>query len=223
MRKNFPLLSVFVFIQSFVFVQNLSAQGLLRMRDVLAQMPDSVVPLMTRVNRLDCIDFIENDMPARVRNVVDEYVELEALTPDYMRLRTSEATLLEARLLTLTDSTQQLCVISTVEVRADSLLFQDSQLHVCDTTWHPLAIVSPYALPTVEQWLTQPIPDEDILARLALQSLRTFHPLAMHFTAGVDTLSVTLQLSQLTASERNALQPYLPANLTRSVELSLRK
>ena len=45
-----------------------SAGAQLKMREVFAQLPDSVLPLMTRNNRLDCIDFIENGMEARVKN-----------------------------------------------------------------------------------------------------------------------------------------------------------
>ena len=48
------------------------------MRDVFAQMPDSVLPAVTRNNRLDCIDFIDNNLEAKVRNAFDDYVTLEA-------------------------------------------------------------------------------------------------------------------------------------------------
>ena len=48
--------------------QALQAQ---KMRDVFAAMPDSVLGIMTKNNRLDCIDFIENDMEAKVRNRFD--------------------------------------------------------------------------------------------------------------------------------------------------------
>ena len=56
-------------------VQSLAAQ---KMRDVFATMPDSVLGLMTKNNRLDCIDFIENDMEAKVRNrgLVDAWSQM---------------------------------------------------------------------------------------------------------------------------------------------------
>ena len=47
-----------------------------RMRDYFADMPDSILYVMTRNNRLDCIDFIENNMQARVRNRFDAFSEL---------------------------------------------------------------------------------------------------------------------------------------------------
>ena len=54
--------------------QALQAQ---KMRDVFAAMPDSVLGIMTKNNRLDCIDFIENDMEAKVRNRFDGFSVLK--------------------------------------------------------------------------------------------------------------------------------------------------
>lgn len=70
-----------------------------RMRDVFAELPDSVFPLMTRNNRLDCIDFIENDMEARVKNKFDEPVVLDILTADYLLIHTSKNAYVEMKLV----------------------------------------------------------------------------------------------------------------------------
>lgn len=67
----------------------LSMYSQVRMRDIFASAPDSVFPLLTRNNRLDCIDFIENKMPARVKNRLDNVVELLKLGDAYLQLRTS--------------------------------------------------------------------------------------------------------------------------------------
>ena len=88
---------LFFILHSSLFIGCAMAQPL--MRDVFAAMPDSILPMVTRNNRLDCIDFIENNMEAKVRNVADEYVTLEALTKDYARFRTSAAAVMELKLL----------------------------------------------------------------------------------------------------------------------------
>ena len=54
----------------FAFSVTLSAQEV-KMRDVFAQAPDIIFPLLTKNNKLDCIDFIENKMRARVKNKFD--------------------------------------------------------------------------------------------------------------------------------------------------------
>lgn len=91
MKKIF-LLIAFVALTCSAFAQR-------QMREVFAQLPDSVLPLLTKNNRLDCIDFIENDMEARVKNKFDESVILEALTPDYLFIRTSKSSYVEMKLV----------------------------------------------------------------------------------------------------------------------------
>ena len=85
---------LFFILHSSFFISCAMAQPM--MRDVFAAMPDSVLPLVTKNNRLDCIDFIENNMEARVRNRMGEYVALEALTSTYARFRTSPLTVMES-------------------------------------------------------------------------------------------------------------------------------
>ena len=68
------------------------------MRDVFAAMPDSVLGIMTKNNRLDCIDFIENTMAAKVHNRFDGDTELKALTVDYLELQLTKNCRVEMKL-----------------------------------------------------------------------------------------------------------------------------
>ena len=71
MKKNVWLLSLIL-----LFASHLSIYGnvvtadsdSIRMRQVFAEMPDSILGILTKYNRLDCIDFIENNLPAKVEN-----------------------------------------------------------------------------------------------------------------------------------------------------------
>ena len=71
MKKNVCLLSLIL-----LFASHLSIYGnvvtadsdSIRMRQVFAEMPDSILGILTKYNRLDCIDFIENNLPAKVEN-----------------------------------------------------------------------------------------------------------------------------------------------------------
>ena len=79
------------------------------MRDIYAAAPDSIFPLLTKNNRLDQIDFRENNMPAVVKNRFDSRCELLALTDQYLKLQLSERCLVEMRLFN--DST--FCMVET--------------------------------------------------------------------------------------------------------------
>ncbi len=82
------------------------------MRDVFAQLPDSVLPYMSQNNRLDCIDFFENGMEARVKNRLDEPVVLTSLTTDFLSIETSTASTVEMKLVP-SDSDTLICVSRT--------------------------------------------------------------------------------------------------------------
>jgi hypothetical protein len=78
--------------------QFLSAQ--VKMRDVFCQMPDTLAPYLTENNRLDLVDFIESGMTAEVTNKLEGKTRLEVLTADYAKLKLSDASTMEFRLLT---------------------------------------------------------------------------------------------------------------------------
>ena len=50
-------------------------------------MPDSLSPLLTAVNRADCIDFLESKMKAEVTNRFGGKSEMTELAPDYIRIQ----------------------------------------------------------------------------------------------------------------------------------------
>lgn len=68
---------------------------LLKARDALSQMPDSIIPYLSKNNRLDLIDFMDSGMKARVQNSFDGYTELVALADDSLTLRLNEASVLK--------------------------------------------------------------------------------------------------------------------------------
>lgn len=200
----------FIFHFSFFTV---SAQPTL-MREVFASMPDSVLPLVSKNNRLDCIDFIENNMEARVRNVLDEYVVLEALTPDYVRFRTSASSLLEMKLLPTSDSTSVLCLVQTALTgEADTpRRLEDSNIRFLQPDWTPLpdSNAVAFTLPPLSDFLAAAAPDS-LRADFeqALRSLDSFHPVRLQLQADTTTLTATLQPAYLAVCERKAVAPFL--------------
>lgn len=181
------------------------------MRDVFAAMPDSVLPMVTKNNRLDCIDFIENNMEAKVRNRADEYVTLEALTADYARFRTSAAAFMEMKLLPR-DTTFILCIITTAEAgEADTpRRLEDSQIHFLSSDWSPLDSVPSLCLPSPSAFVVGEVADslrED--AEQAMRSLEGFHSLRLAFSPDAPELTVSLQTAPLAINERRAIVPRL--------------
>lgn len=184
------------------------------MRDVFAAMPDSVLPMVTKNNRLDCIDFIENNMEAKVRNVADEYVTLEALTQDYARFRTSAAAVMEMKLLPV-DSVFLLCLVTTAQAGevGTPRYMEDSNVRFLRPDWSPLDSV--YAgqvrvtLPPLSDFLTKDTSENSETYQQALRSLSDFHPVRLCLSPDDLTLTATLQTAYLAIDERKALTPHL--------------
>lgn len=114
--------------------QTMSAQ---EMKDVFSAMPDSVLPTLTRNNRLDMIDFVTSGMRAEVKDVFDETVTLDTLTADYLHLTLSDALKVEMKLLpssvVLSDSTTKaVCMVMTYGKRPF-----ESRIQMFTSNWNP--------------------------------------------------------------------------------------
>lgn len=190
------------------------------MRDVFAAMPDSVLPMVSKNNRLDCIDFIENQMEARVRNVLGEYVTLEALTKDYLRFRTSSAALLEMKLLPTSDSTAVLCLVHTAQLGGEgsALRLEDSIIRFLNPDWTELSKQETidFNVPDVSAFVKADAPDS-LRADFeqAQRSLQAFHPVRMAFSSDDAVLTLTLQTALLSMEEKRAVEGRLQSVVRR--------
>ena len=210
---------LFFILHSSFFISCAMTQPM--MRDVFAAMPDSVLPLVTKNNRLDCIDFIENNMEARVRNRMGEYVALEALTSTYARFRTSAVAVLEMKLLPARESTTVpaaspadssasspfiLCVVTTVQVGEEntSRRLEDSTIRFYHADWSPLNKTA-FSAPSLDAFFTT-LSQETEAARRYLGS---FHPVKLLLSPEHNTLTATLQTAALSADEREAVREVL--------------
>lgn len=130
----------------------LQAQDL---RTLFTAMPDSLAPLLTKVNREDFIDFIDSHMKAEVKNRFGRPSELKVLTPDFLCLQTTERSSMEMKLLPANDSVQVICVVHTVCGPAC-----DSRIRFYDAQWQELSPSSFLQNPVATDFLL-PAPTDD--------------------------------------------------------------
>ncbi len=102
-------------------------------KECFTAMPDSITPLLTAVNRADCIDFIESGMKAEVTNRFEGKTVMTQLTPDYIRLRMTGQSTWQMKLLSTADSTRIICTVFTACASAC-----DSDIHFYTTRWQEL-------------------------------------------------------------------------------------
>lgn len=70
-----------------------------KMSNVFATMPDSIIPYMSKNNRLDCIDFINSNMEAVVTNALGGKCQMLLLIDDSLSLKLSDVSSMELKLL----------------------------------------------------------------------------------------------------------------------------
>ncbi len=162
-----------------------------KMRDVMAEAPDSIFPMMTKNNRLDCIDFIENNMQARVKNAFDDYTELKALTADYLLMQLSDVSTMEMKLFKHGEQTW-LCVVRTCLGPV-----ADSDVRCYDLQWNPMVCVSPR--PDVDAFLPADIDPESRGFLKAMPLIRG------SLSPDAATITYELQLGELPRAQREAL------------------
>lgn len=119
-RKILLLLCLFCTMS--VFSQN--------MKSVFISLPDSIAPLFTKVNKEDCIDFLDSGMKAVVTNRFGSKSELKALSDDYVLMQTTGSSTMEMKLLPLNDSIKVICLVKTVCASAC-----DSEIHFYTSNW----------------------------------------------------------------------------------------
>ena len=179
----------FLFILSMFNVQCSILNAQTRIRDIYAEAPDSIFPLLTKNNRLDQIDFRENNMKADVKNKFEDHSELLILSERYLKLQLSKHCIVEMRLLN--DST--FCMVQTYNAPAS-----DSQIRFFDTSWNKLP--QTVERPSVDEFLSE---DVDIDVRLALQALPL---IKASLSENSETVTFELQTSELTKEQKKKLE-----------------
>ena len=202
MKKNICILLALWASSTYCFSQQI------RMRDIFAQMPDSIFPLLTLNNRLDCIDFIENNMVARVKNKLDEQVVLESLTDDYLRLRTSENSYTEIKFVAEAEDTI-ICFNRTYQGP-----IEDSDVTLYNMRWEKLCNV---ARPSVKDFLVDNNSGEinsDTLLQIKQEA--EFLPLIKaSLSPDTDEVSWTLQTGEFSKELKKVAAKYIRPVITK--------
>lgn len=116
-------------------------------RQWLVAMPDSVMPLLTKNNRLDFIDFLDSKMEAVVTNRLDGKSQMNVLTDDYLHISYTRTCDVAMKLLPVADTVDVLCVVTTVKAAVD-----DSHVAFFDEAWHPIEVSLLFAEPILDDF-----------------------------------------------------------------------
>ncbi|MBF0728093.1 DUF3256 family protein [Bacteroides acidifaciens] len=148
MKINKLCIAIFFSVVGLFSLTSLHAQ---EAKTLFVNMPDSLSPLLTKVNRADCVDFLESKMKALVENRFGKKSEMTELGKDYIRMQISPQTTWQMKVLVLNDTTNIICTISTACAPAC-----DSSIRFYTTDWKLLAESQFITLPTMNDFLNTP-------------------------------------------------------------------
>lgn len=176
------------------------------MHDVFIAMPDSVEPLLSRNNRLDLVDFVDSHMRAEVDNALDGKSRLLSLSERHCMLQSSAAVRKEFLLLPYRGEHIVLAV-STFASPAN-----ESELRFYTTNWQALAE------PPVVEW---PEAADFFIDTDTCDAARLAHARgllgAAYISATIQpdslTLTCTLSLDNLSATDKALVAPYVSAGV----------
>lgn len=146
---------IFILLLTLLFSR---AGAQVTMRDVIRQMPDSLVPYLKANARLDFIDFIDSGMKAQVSNDLGGKSQLTQLTDDYASFTLSAVSQLQMRLLSVdepVDSARHIiCMVRTYggdlresTKRTNGSDLRESTIRFYTLQWRPLPSAPRIALP----------------------------------------------------------------------------
>lgn len=136
------------------------------LRTLFINMPDTIMPVLTKSERMDFLDYLDSGMKARVRNKLGGESEMTELSDRSLTVSTSQSGRIEMVLFPRKKGVNLICIIKTVTARYD-----DSRLAFYDENWMPIDAGDLIELPQFDDYLTKEALASDSLEVLKRQSM----------------------------------------------------
>lgn len=136
------------------------------LRTLFVNMPDTIMPVLTKSERMDFLDYLDSGMKARVRNKLGGESEMTELSDRSLTVSTSQSGRIEMVLFPRKKGVNLICIIKTVTARYD-----DSRLAFYDENWMPIDAAGLIELPQFDDYLTKEALASDSLEVLKRQSM----------------------------------------------------
>ena len=191
--------SVYILLLFFVAILQVSART--PMRGWLVSMPDSVMPLLTKNDRLDFIDFYEANMEAVVTNRFDGKSRMHTLTDDFVQIEYTASTDVAMKLLPVNDTTDVLCMVTTMRASVD-----DSRIAFYDASWQPLDVADYIVEPCMDDFRSTVQSDS---AQWAWSKMDIFFRTYNLCADNTELKCVLTTLEHLSKEDREEVAPYV--------------
>ncbi len=142
MKRMLAYIAAAIFCAAGAMAQN--------MEKLFAEMPDSIVPVMSKNNRLDCIDFFKSKMTGNVRNNFGGRCSISYLDSNYIRLQPTSRSQVEMKLYGAKAENKIIAVAYTYMSPA-----KETTLAFYDTKWKRLKTAAYIRLPKKNELISE--------------------------------------------------------------------
>lgn len=136
------------------------------LRSLFINMPDSIMPALTKSERMDFLDYMDSNMKARVQNKLGGESEMIALMDNMLSVKTSQSGQLDMALFKKKDGKIIICIIRTVTAG-----YPDSRIAFYTEGWKPVPLKELIELPQLDDYLTKEALKADSLDYFKKQSM----------------------------------------------------
>ena len=136
------------------------------LRTLFIGMPDSIMPALTRSDRMDFMDYMDSGMKAKVRNKLGGESVMTRFEDNMLTVVTSGAGRMDMVLFRLKSGSNLICIISTVTAKYD-----DSRLAFYTENWEPVATSGLIELPVFDDYLTKEALNSDSVVDFKKKSM----------------------------------------------------
>lgn len=144
------------------------------LRTIFISMPDSIVPTLTKSDRMDFLDYMDSGMKAKARNKLGGESVMTRFEENMLSIQTSPAGRMDMVLLKKGKSETLICIIRTVSAK-----YEDSRLSFFTEDWKPVSTADIIELPAIDDYLTKEALKNDSLdyfERLSMLRLQSIVP-----------------------------------------------
>lgn len=125
---------------AFIFLFACTAQAATGFADIISNMPKEIVPYINDNMRAELVNSIKSGDTIGISSMLQERIAIDTIAADFIRIKATQKTTIQLRLLPVSDSTSIICMVKTLEVP-----IRESRISFFTTSWSLLE--SDYGLP----------------------------------------------------------------------------
>ncbi len=119
-------------------------------KTLFVEMPDSIMPLLTKSNKLDFLDYADMNMQANATNKLGGVSNMADIKDDYLSLQMTSSSKVDMKLYYGKDSLLTIAIVETVCGG-----YCDSKITFYNEQWEQLAIEDIIELPGIDDYLNR--------------------------------------------------------------------